>query len=135
MLNYPQVALDFMNNDHEEFVALRSQILSKLSKQIGSESINNLLATLLEHTRHHFAEEERMMRETNFPPLAVHKGEHDAVLAEMSDHIMGWERSGNQNALREWLDGDVGNWFVKHVSTMDFVTARFIAAQQTRIDD
>ncbi|MDD4911196.1 MAG: hemerythrin family protein [Sideroxydans sp.] len=131
MLNYPQVTLDFMNHDHAEFVALRDQLLSKLSSQTPAQTINDLLTTLLQHTRQHFAEEERLMCETNFPPFPVHKGAHDAVLADMTDRAMRWKRDGDQNALREWLDGDVGDWFVNHVSTMDFVTARFIAAQQT----
>jgi hypothetical protein len=27
MLDYPQIALDFMNRDHAEFVAMRSKLL------------------------------------------------------------------------------------------------------------
>jgi hemerythrin len=131
-MDYPQVALDFMNRDHAEFVALRGKLLLLLTSKSPEQEVDDSLDDLLDHTRHHFGEEERMMREVNFPPLPMHKGEHEAVLADMSARVISWKRNRDAGALREWLDKNVGDWFVNHVSTMDFVTARFIAAQQSQ---
>lgn len=130
MLNYPQVALDFMNHDHAEFVALRDESLGLLSSSGNEAAVDGLLDELLDHTRLHFGEEERLMREVNFPPFPVHKGEHDTFLKDMATHVANWKQDRDANVLRAWLDKDVGDWFVNHVSTMDFVTARFIAAQR-----
>lgn len=130
MLEYPQVALDFMNHDHAEFIEMREQLLAALAKEGTTAEVDALLDRLLEHTRTHFGEEERQMREAQFPPYPMHKGEHDRVLAEMETRVAQWKQGRDAEALRGWLDKDVGDWFVNHVSTMDFVTARFIAAQQ-----
>jgi hemerythrin len=130
MLNYPQVPLDFMNRDHAEFVALRAGLLAQLDAQSPEAALDGLLDELLEHTRHHFAEEERQMQETRFPPFTLHKGEHDAVLADMAAKINQWKQGRKWNDLRAWLEGAVGDWFVNHVTTMDFVTAGFIAARR-----
>jgi hemerythrin len=129
MLDYPQVALDFMNRDHAEFVGLRAQLLELLATAAPDARVDKLLADLLEHTRHHFAEEERLMQEVRFPPYPVHKGEHDNVLADMAAKVEHWKQGHDAAALRKWLERDVGDWFVNHVSTMDFVTAGFIKAQ------
>jgi hemerythrin len=129
MQDYPQVALEFMNRDHAEFVALRGQLLELLSAPSPDARVDMLLDELLTHTRHHFAEEERLMQESNFPPYPMHKGEHDNVLADMSAKVERWKQGHDAPALREWLDRDVGDWFVNHVSSMDFVTAGFIKAQ------
>jgi hemerythrin len=129
MLDYPQVALDFMNRDHAEFVGLRAQLLELLAAAAPDARVDKLLADLLEHTRHHFAEEERLMQEVRFPPYPVHKGEHDSVLADMAAKVELWKQGHDAAALRKWLERDVGDWFVNHVSTMDFVTAGFIKAQ------
>jgi hemerythrin len=129
-MDYPQVALEFMNRDHAEFVALRDSLLGQLDACPPAAAVDALLDELLSHTRHHFAEEERLMREVNFPPFPVHKGEHDAVLRNMSTRVEDWKQDRDAERLRAWLDKDVGDWFVDHVSTMDFVTARFIAAQR-----
>jgi hemerythrin len=129
MLNYPQVALDFMNRDHAEFVGLRARLLELLATAPPDARVDKLLAELLDHTRHHFAEEERLMQEVRFPPYAMHKGEHDNVLADMAAKVEQWRLEHDVAALRKWLERDVGDWFVNHVSTMDFVTAGFIKAQ------
>jgi hemerythrin len=130
MLDYPQVALDFMNRDHAEFVAMRTKLLGLISAQTPGIDVDTLLDELLEHTRHHFAEEERLMKETCFPPYAMHKTEHDHVLADMSAHIERWKQKRDVAALRDWLDKDVGDWFTTHVGTMDLVTAGFIEKKQ-----
>lgn len=130
MLDYPQVALDFMNRDHAEFVALRAKLLGLLSDPTPDASVDTVLDELLEHTRHHFSEEERLMRETHFPPYPMHKGEHDHVLEDMADRGARWKQARDTASLRNWLEGEVGDWFVNHVSTMDFITARHIKAAQ-----
>lgn len=130
MLHYPQVALDFMNRDHADFASLREQLLGLLATQAPADKVDNLLDEMLTHTRDHFAEEERLMQEHRFPPFPVHKGEHDNVLAEMAGKTAGWKTTRDAAALRDWLDRRMGDWFVNHVSTMDLVTARFVASQQ-----
>lgn len=130
MLDYPQVALDFMNHDHAEFIELREKLLTALAQPVKPDEIDALLAQLLDHTRTHFGEEERQMQEAQFPPYPMHKGEHDRVLADMEARVALWQQSRDAKALRNWLDAAVGDWFVNHVSMMDFVTARFIAATQ-----
>jgi hemerythrin len=129
MLDYPQVALEFMNRDHAEFVALRGRLLDLLSAQAPEKEVDTLLDELLNHSRHHFAEEERLMQETRFPPYAMHKNEHNHVLSDISAHIEQWKLGRDKAALQEWLDQHVGAWFISHVSTMDLVTAGFIEAQ------
>jgi len=129
-MDYPQVALEFMNCDHAEFVELRGRLIALLISSTPANQVDALLDELLDHTRHHFGEEERLMREVNFPPFLVHKGEHEAVLTDMDARVTRWKQDRDANTLKTWLDKNVGDWFVNHVSTMDFVTARFIAAQR-----
>ena len=130
MLDYPQVALEFMNLDHAEFVALRDKLLVLLQSQPSDNEVNSLLDELFEHTRRHFAEEERLMLETGFPPYPVHKGEHDQVLANMTAQLERWKYGRDAAATRDWLDKAVGDWFITHVGTMDLVTAGFIEMKQ-----
>lgn len=130
MLDYPQVALEFMNRDHQEFVDLRDKLLGLLARApIDIDKLNVLLGDLLEHTRHHFAEEEGRMLSAKFPPYPMHKGEHDRVLASMNAQVEVWEQGHDAEALARWLEKDVGDWFVNHVNTMDFITAAFIASR------
>lgn len=130
MLDYPQVALEFMNRDHQEFVSLRDKLLGLLARApTDTDALDVLLGDLQEHTRHHFAEEEGRMLAAQFPPYPMHKGEHDRVLASMAAQVEAWARERDTAALQEWLEKEVGDWFVNHVNTMDFITAAFIASR------
>jgi hemerythrin len=130
MLDYPQIALEFMNHDHAEFADLRDKLLVLLQTQAPDSEVDSLLDELFEHTRRHFAEEERLMLETGFPPYPMHKGEHDQVLADMAAQIERWKYGRDAAATRDWLDKAVGDWFITHVGTMDLVTAGFIEMKQ-----
>lgn len=129
MLNYPRVAIDFMNNDHAEFVALRKHLLDLLHSGADHAHVDAMLNNLLEHTRLHFAEEEQQMLAVKFPPYPMHKGEHDKVLADMIARIEKWKISRNTKDISSWLEHAVRDWFVNHVSSMDFVTAAYIQAR------
>jgi hemerythrin len=124
-LQFPLVAVEFMNRDHAEFAALREKLLDLLSGEISNHAVDGALAELGEHTRRHFADEEQLMRETGFPPYEIHKGEHERVLADISAQVERWTQGRDARALRDWLDQAVGTWLVEHVSSMDFVTAAF----------
>ncbi|GAB5605047.1 bacteriohemerythrin [Sideroxyarcus sp. TK5] len=130
MLNYPRVAIDFMNNDHAEFVALRKHLLDLLHTGADHAQVDAMLDHLLEHTRLHFAEEEQLMLSVKFPPYPMHKGEHDKVLDDMAARVEAWRTARNVTALSDWLEHAVRDWFVNHVSSMDFVTAAYIQAHR-----
>jgi hemerythrin len=130
MPDYPLVALEFMNIDHAEFVALRGKLLVHLRAQAPDTEVDSMLDELYEHTLRHFADEERLMLESCFPPYPVHKDEHDQVLANLAAQIERWNYGRDTVALSDWLEATIGAWFVNHVSTMDQVTATFIASRQ-----
>ncbi len=130
MIAYPQVALDFMNRDHAEFAELHIKLLELLDSQAADTEVDALLLKLAEHTRHHFAAEEQHMRDAQFPPYPVHKGEHDQVLSDMLDRIGQWQQHRDAAALKDYLEHALPAWFTHHVGMMDMVTARFIVAKQ-----
>lgn len=127
-LGLPQVALDFMNRDHQEFAELREKLLERITTGATTE-IDAMLDALHAHTLRHFADEEKLMRETGFPAYEVHKEEHDKVLADMAQRISRWKQDGDLGALCHWLEIGVGEWLVAHIGSMDTVTARFAAAE------
>ena len=130
-LTLPRVAIDFMNRDHDDFAGLRATLLNQIAAGTA-DAVDSLLDELHQHTIRHFADEEKLMQETNFPVYPVHKGEHDIVLADMATRITRWRQDGDRDALQKWLDMGVGDWLVNHIASMDTVTAQFAAARQAR---
>lgn len=115
------VGLDFMDEDHEEFLTLVNACVAARD--------GDLLAAfdhLYEHTVAHFGREEQLMEQINFFATDCHKGEHGRVLNEMRrfrEHVV----KGNMAFARAYVSDQVPQWFILHRNTMDSATAAYAA--------
>jgi hemerythrin len=128
---FPLLPIPFMNADHAREERLLNELEAALQAHArGAGSLATVierLSVLAVHTREHFLREESMMREARFPAYAVHKAEHDRVLAEMDVEARRFRDGGDAARLSRYLFEALPAWFAKHLRTMDAVTARFIA--------
>lgn len=125
----PQVPLAFINHDHREEASLLNDLAEAVEALRAGRGEAAAVAArfgrLLTHTREHFGREEEVMVRTGFPPYAVHKGEHERVLAEMVAAGRAFEQGGDAERLWRYVSEAVPAWFVNHILTMDTMTARF----------
>ncbi|MBC3871310.1 hemerythrin domain-containing protein [Undibacterium oligocarboniphilum] len=111
-----------MDETHQEFV----QLCAALAEDNPATFVQRLDA-LIEHSVHHFDQENIWMTETAFPPAACHKQEHDAVL-EVMQEVRRRVASGEED-LAVRLAEELPHWFEHHVDTMDNMLARFMLTQ------
>ena len=126
----PQVALESMNQTHREEVEMVKRLAELLVKGIAGDldevAISAQTQAWVEHTREHFARENRLMEQYGFPAYPVHKGEHERVLNLLEELQQGWLQQHSPYPMAEFLCNDWPTWFDNHVKTMDQVTADFL---------
>ncbi|WP_299198091.1 hemerythrin family protein [uncultured Amphritea sp.] len=128
----PTVGLDFMNHDHAEAVSQINR-LDQLLRQAGTgdiaaeKQVEAVLTEIHEHSKSHFAREEAEMLRVDFPAYECHKGEHERVLAELVQVLQRWQQNSDIESLQGYLNSTLCRWLINHVSTMDSVTAMFVA--------
>jgi hemerythrin-like metal-binding protein len=110
-----------MDATHREFV----DQLNALARAPDEDLLAGLDA-FIEHTVEHFAQEERWMQGTSFPPLPCHAEEHAGVLGIMRE-VRGYVHSGRTD-LGRVLVRELAPWFTNHAATMDAMLARFLSA-------
>ena len=127
----PRVVLEDMNAVHEEEVDLINRLDALLERiEAGSaeaSELDALLEALRDHMIEHFRGEEVRMEASGFPPYPIHKGEHDRVLLELGGLIDRWRRERNTAPVSRYVRETFPIWFEQHLSTMDAVTADFLA--------
>lgn len=101
-----------MDATHREFVDMVDQMLGCTNNELADK-----LAELLEHTRDHFEQENRWMAECQFPPMAIHVGEHERVMGTLQQSLL-MAKQGDPAPAREVL-GQLPTWFAKHAASMD----------------
>lgn len=113
--------------DHTRFVELREALLDLFDRQAPRADIDAQLDELLRHMQQQFAREEQAMEAAQFPPSAAHKKDHDRALTKLSELIAQWRQGGDVTNLLDYIEAGLADWFVRHVNTRDYITARHLA--------
>ncbi len=135
----PRVPVDFMNRVHDE----EAEMLNRLQQQIQAvreggqplDSLDPLVDELLQHMVEHFAREERLMQQVAFPPYPVHKSAHDELLEATREIVASWKKQPDADLLESFFLKQLPPWLEQHISTMDFVTAGFLANSGIELPD
>lgn len=123
----PLVGLDSMNQTHREELELVNRLGRLLDQEpILEDGIDAGLEAWIAHTREHFAGENVLMQTHRFPAYTIHSGEHARVLAELEQVQRHWLAERNLSHLRDYVYDAWPQWFLRHVKTMDTVTAAYL---------
>jgi len=125
----PLTQSDMMNRDHGEFIIILNRLIDLTNQTDGNNNneIDSVLDDLKRHTEEHFAREEGLMVRADFPPYAMHKGEHDRVLTMLRDTITHWKLNRDRKVMNSLANEQLPQWLLHHVATMDSVTSQFLA--------
>lgn len=113
-LGYFEVGYAPMDAVHREFHGLLMAL-----QQPGDEG-EKLLA-LHEHLLRHCAQEERWMRESNFPACQCHQSEHEMLLEVIAEVRRRFDAGDSEIVAR--LAQELPQWFEVHANAMDAALA------------
>jgi hemerythrin len=111
-----------MDHMHEEFAALASALAVA-----DEQAFPAMFKQLVDHTRLHFAQEGRLMRQCNFRAIGEHEGEHARVLGELLQFNRAIGR-GRTALARAYVRQGLPAWFDLHLTTMDAALAAQVRA-------
>lgn len=74
-----------MDLQHKRLIDMLNQLFDAMSTGQGAEVLKPVLGGLVQYTVTHFANEERYMKQFNYPDFARHKEEHDALTQKANE--------------------------------------------------
>ncbi len=101
-----------MDDTHEEFVDMLNQLLATPTDQQLP-----LYLQFVEHTKEHFAQEERWMVATGFAPDNCHASHHATIMETLHAVVEHYEKD-DQDIITRLAEALV-EWFPQHAATMD----------------
>ena len=120
------LGVDALDNDHKLLVNLVNEFyIAILSSGYSAEVIVNRIYLLLRDTKEHFSREERWMRDAKYPEYSDHKMEHEDLIEEVNEMILGFIKYPTKNNA-EKLYGHLSEWLVNHIITYDALVATHI---------
>jgi hemerythrin len=128
----PELPLAFENDDHQSEARLLNDAIDAVEAyrdgRFSAEDVLQRLDALRILEREHFAREEAAMRECGYPAYAVHRQEHERVLADRRFEAERFRLGRGAGRLLAYLTETVPVWLLGHLQTMDLHAARFVVA-------
>ncbi len=124
------VGYELMDQQHRRLFAINHELAEELAKAgaAKSEVLLKIVGDLMSYTRSHFAEEEALMRQVDFPGFARHKRLHDGLVSMVFD-LEAKVGKGELRSVAEFLPSFVGVWLSEHIAVEDHQYARYIKTQ------
>ena len=128
----PKVGVAEIDAQHAALIGLVNRLHQAMIQREDRETLDAIIAELVEHTQQHFAYEEQLMSQHQYPEYAEHKANHDMLM----QHIMGLAkqfRSGDL-LLSFAVMVDLKAWATIHIEQSDGPLGIFLSEQgsQTR---
>lgn len=119
------VELDSMNEVHEKEIEILEDLYAAILEK-DLEETNRLIEVFYLDIKQHFAWEEEKMKQYHFPAIMKHKMAHMNTLMKLTQVKKQWESENNFEMLQDYFENEFRPWLVKHLNSMDTVTAKFL---------
>jgi len=132
-----EMSVEKMQQTHENEVKILNTI-DKLAilHDRGEATLDELeqkIEEYVEHVHKHFAYEEGLMQQYDFPSYDMHKTAHDMFLEELQHAINDWKRYDKIEKITNFIRRSP-EWILLHVNTVDVPTANYLAKKMAIAD-
>ncbi len=111
------VGIEAMDNDHKKLLDLINQLQTAVHYYTSKEFEQKALDELIDYTKTHFAREEQLMADNDYPDLEAHKLQHQQFIDKV-DHLLNEYQKDSDDTIVDALNF-LKNWLVKHINGTD----------------
>ena len=134
-----ETGISLLDEQHHRYIDLLNNYFKKVSEHSeADEKINQLTDSfdyLRQYAREHFATEESIMRELEYPDYLSHLKEHQHYVLHVGKLYMQMKTKGFSSQLSREVNFYTVEWFIEHILQADMKLVEFLNAKnQSTID-
>jgi len=114
-----------VDDQHKEIFRLVGQVLETESQENKKEKAEAALQFLSAYVLSHFATEEALMDECDYPNSIDHKGEHNDFVHQVVEYMALFSEEGDSMSVSDAINGLVYKWLDSHIKGSDKDLADF----------
>ncbi|MER2519543.1 MAG: bacteriohemerythrin [Bdellovibrionales bacterium] len=122
------VGIEEIDIEHKKLVTIANNLYDAINANAEKEALGKTLAELIAYTRSHFAHEERLFAQTNYPESAAHKQEHEKLTNQVLDMQKKFANGATTSLSLEVMD-ILKNWLIYHIQGSDMKFAPHLKSQ------
>ena len=116
-----------IDTQHQELIARVNKLTDAC--KVGAEKLTAVqtLNFLMDYTNIHFADEEKLQEEKNYPLLAAHRDQHGKFVKAVEElREMLEEEEGPTEAFVEAVKKNIVDWLLNHILVWDKQLALYV---------
>ena len=123
-----KVGIDLVDEEHEVLFGLADTLLRTLESNDADRDVALMqLDALYQYAASHFAHEETIMRNINYPALFTHKAQHTQLKEEFATIQETFRQTGDQEVWKG-MATILRHWVQRHVKSSDVQLRDYIHA-------
>ncbi|MDR0450949.1 MAG: bacteriohemerythrin, partial [Treponema sp.] len=115
-----------IDNQHKQLIAALNALIAASRDGKGEAEIFKTLDFLTGYTVLHFADEEKLQIQYDYPDYFIHKRIHDDFKKTVGELTARLRNEGSGEALVGEVTEAVGAWLLNHIKGDDFRMAAFV---------
>lgn len=115
-----------IDGQHKELIQAINELLDACSVGKGRTKIEETSKFLLDYTKRHFADEEKLQIQSRYPDYANHKKYHEGFVQEVNQIIAQLSTEGPTLVMVGKINNAIAGWLIRHISTEDVKVANHI---------
>ena len=119
-----------IDNQHKQLITALNSIIEASQQGKGRDEIFKTLDFLTGYTIMHFATEEKLQVEYNYPDYLIHKRYHDNFKGTVTELNQRLVDEGPSEELIGTITAIIGNWLLNHIKGDDFRMAAYIKSKE-----
>lgn len=123
------VGVGLIDEQHQELFGRINSLLEACNQGKGREEVAKVIAFLGDYIHLHFADEEALQREVNYPEYASHKAMHERFVADYRKLQDQLQSDGPTVRFVLQVNRVVVDWLVQHISKVDKVLAAYVQSR------
>ena len=115
-----------VDNQHKQLVAALNALIEASHSGKGDKTVLETMDFLTGYTVKHFADEEKLQQEYNYPDYLNHRKIHEnfkLTVKDLTDRVI---KEGPSEALVDEVSARLGAWLLNHIKGDDFRMAAYV---------
>jgi hemerythrin-like metal-binding protein len=125
------VGVEAMDDQHRQLFARLNVLVEAVRSGRGAEEVGQTMEFLDQYVREHFADEEKLLAESAYPGLEIHKRMHSGFTAELAAVRTGLAAPGaDRQELANRLHLSLRDWLLRHIRVEDRAYGEYLASRR-----
>jgi len=125
--NRYSVEIPSIDAQHQNLFRIAGELYAAMSAGHGKSALARVLDRLIQYTTVHFAHEERLMRMHEYPDLAAHQAQHQALIKQVQQ--LQAEFDAGRSAITVQVLHFLKDWLEKHIAGSDQKYAPYLRSK------